>query len=307
MNPSMPARATVTGFFLMILTTALAATVLAQPSLDSLWPSDDGLRWTYAYSEINTAGPSVSGSATLQLQGTVMTAGGQAQVLIGQMDVSPAKAAATGGYGGVLGAIWQGRPDLRAAIAGRYGAPKTIVDWTPFFLHDGYFMKTATAIRMWQPSWNHATWTYLTDDLAVGATFTHQLVPELASDIFLHGTVGAVGVLVITPPDIFAGSVRLDYDIDLGQAAMQDESTGDFIGYVHGEYHGHVYYVPGIGPVEMLEERVPYVSVDCGPNPCPPEWLAQLGQVQSSRTLMLAQVPLATKNVSWSSLKAMYR
>ncbi len=154
--------------------------------------------------------------------------------------------------------------------------------------------------------WNHPTWTYLTSDLTPGATFVQQLIPEIVDDVFLYGAVGAVGVSVTTLAGTFDDAVRVDYLIDLGVNGSMDE-WGNLIGESHGEIRGHVHYVPGVGPVEMLEESLPYVSIDCGTNECPPEWIQWLGQVVETQTLSLSDAPVPTEDVSWSEAKALFR
>jgi hypothetical protein len=165
-------------------------------------------------------------------------------------------------------------------------------------------MKTAEAIQMWQPDFAHPTWTYLEDDFTVGSEFVHQLVPEFAEDIFLHGTVTAIDAVIETPAGTFTDAVEMTYLIDLGVGAVTDEN-GNLIGTVHGEVQGHVHYVPDVGPVELLEDYIPFVWIDCDGD-CPPEWEALLGVTVTSQTLELTSVPVATAPRSWSDVKALY-
>jgi hypothetical protein len=287
----------------------VAAPAAGQPALDTLWPNDDGLRFAYRYTWHDAMlGLDHASAAYLQLEGTALTAGGEAQVLLAEHGDLPAAArAGDPGVGGLLGLVWRARPDLRPALAGRVAAAKDAqAMWRPNLLHGGFFLKSAAAVQMWQEDWNHATWTYLTGDLTPGATFVHQLLPELADDIFLHGTVGAVGVGVTTLAGSFEDAVRVDYLIDLGLATNTDE-MGELVGVVHAEVRGHVHYVPDVGPVELLEEFLPYVTVDCGENDCPPEWTAWLGQVVRTQTLSLSQAPVPTADASWGGVKSLYR
>lgn len=287
----------------------VAAPAAGQPTLDALWPNDDGLRFAYHYTWHDAMlGLNHASAAHLQLEGTAMTAGGEAQVLLAEHGDLPAAArAGDPGLGGLPGLVWRARPDLRPALADRIAVAKDAqATWQPYLLHGGYFLKGAAAIQMWQDAWNHATWTYLTSDLAPGADFVHQLLPEIVDDIFLHGTVGAVGVGVTTLAGTFDDAVRLDYLIDMGQATYTDE-MGELIGVVHAEVRGHVHYVPGVGPVEMLQEFLPFVTADCGEGGCPPEWTAWLGEVVETQTLSLSQAPVPTADVSWGGVKSLYR
>lgn len=293
--------------FILLAAAALAWPALAQPDLADLWPNADGQRWTFTYTETPHVGAAFTSPAVLQLEGTTQTAGGPAQILLAWHDAPPAtRAGEPAGLAAFERAVWRARPDLRRALELRRNKTPAANTWDPLLLHDGYFMKGAANIRMWQPDWNHPTWTYLTSDLQVGATFTHQLIPELASDIYLHGTVEAVDDAVTTPAGTFTNAVRVAYLIDLGVSWAVDE-MGGIIGSVHGEIRGHVRYVPDFGPVELLEEHLPCVWIDCGPNECPPSWVELEGQVEVTRTLELTEAPTPVEPRSWGGVKALYR
>lgn len=295
-----------TSLFLLIAA-GLAATASAQPDLATLWPNADGQRWTYTYTETPLSGPAFTSPAILQLEGTTQTAGGTAQILLAWHDPSPlALHRAPSGLTSLERAVWHARPDLRRALELRRDKSAAATTWDPLLLHDGYFLKSAANIQMWQPDWNHPTWTYLTSDLQVGSTFTHQLIPELATDIYLHGTVEAIDDAVATPAGTFTNAVKVAYLIDLGVNTATDE-TGEVIGRVHGEIRGYVRYVPDFGPVELFEEHLPYAWIDCAPNACPPSWVELEGQVEVTRTLSLTEAPTPLEPRSWGEVKALYR
>jgi hypothetical protein len=280
---------------------------MAQPTLDELWPNVDGTRWEY---ELDYASEleSFTNPAALWLQGTVETAGGTAQVLYGEHAV-PVKAstALPALPDPVLAAVWRARPDLREAITARTGVSLTGSEpWWPILLHHGYFMKGATNIQMWQPDFDHPTWTYLTNNLTVGATFTQQLIPEFADDVFLHGTVESIDATVTTMIGTFEHAVRMGYVIDYGWSEETDE-FGNPIGLSRSETRGHVHYAPGVGPVEMLEDFIPYAEIDCSPSSCPPGWGDQLGQSFATITLSLTNRVVSIEDVSWGAVKALYR
>ena len=296
---------------LILLMLLVTTPVPAQPTMDQLWPNPDGLRLEYEYHWSDAiTGQSMVSPAYLRLTGTVETAGGTAQYLLaGHDDLPPPPVGAAPPVGGFLGAVWRARPDLRTAIEHRITqtGKDAAETWNPYLLHDGYFLKTATAVEMWQPDWDHATWTYLQSDISVGASFTHQLIPELASDIFLHGTVGAIGATVITPLTVYDDAVRVDYLIDMGQGVLMDEE-GNAIGTAHGEIRGHVHYVPGVGPVEMFEQFLPWETVDCGAGECPPgEWTGWVGQVVETESLAATAAPVPSEAVSWGEVKTLFR
>ncbi len=282
-----------------------ASGTFAQPTLDSLWPNDDGMYFAYQYHRSDLIeGVDYGGPAYLALEGYATTPGGEAQNLLGDHPASPAKAG--GRKPGLLASIHLARPDLRAAIERKLAGSTDARGWLPLFLHTGYFMKSVSAIQMWQDPWNHPTWTYLAGEIAPGETFSHQLVPEFADDIYLHGTVQAVDATVVTENGIYTNAVKVEYLIDYGISSWTDEN-GNLLGTAHAERWGHVHYVPGVGPVDLLEEFMPFVWADCGNEDCPPEISDWIGQVTEIQTLSLLQNPVAEEAASWGSIKSMYR
>lgn len=201
--------------------------------------------------------------------------------------------------------IWRARPDLRQAIEQRYAKSAGTEVRYPMLLHPGYFMKSSTSIQTWQPDWDHPTWTYLRDELYVGATFTHQLVPELADDVFLHGTVEALDATVMTPAGNFDDAVRLRYVIDYGWSEVVEEQ-GNPIGRFRGETRGHVHYVPDVGPVDLLEDFLPFVEVDCDPNQCPHEWTDLLGVSIATAQMSLTRLPVGVEAATWTAVKRLF-
>lgn len=299
-------------FMMLILVcagTLGGSAVMAQPSLDSLWPNSDGMRFDYEYSYTDLQHDvSIGGPAYLALNGYASTPGGEAQQLIGEHPYTELDKHDQGppALPGLLAAVWRARVDLRPAIEARYSSSGKRTYWQPLFLHDGYFMKTADRIEMWQDGWTHSTWTYLDGAPQIGTTFVHQLVPELADDIYLHGMLTSISATVETVSGTYHDAVKMDYVIDLGISELTDES-GTVLSMVHSEIRGHVFYVPEIGPVEMLQEMVPYVWVDCGDIPCSEEMMIWVGQVMEVTTLSLSRAPVANTDMNWSDIKAMYR
>jgi hypothetical protein len=296
---------------LLALTAAglLPAASIAQPSLDSLWPNPDGLRWDYVLTSVSTIIPedNFAVPAFMQLAGTAETAGGTAQVLLAQHELPPnGSLAAIPVSDPLLRAVWRARPDLRPALAAAASRPGPVVGWYPLLLSWGLFMKRAENIQMWQEIWDHPTWTYLTDDLALGASFTHQLIPELAADVFLHGTVEATDATVTTAAGVFEHAVRMGYVIDYGWSALVDEQQNE-IGTYRAETRGHVAYVPDVGPVDLHEDFIPLVEVDCGANPCPTEITDQVGDTVQTFTLDLTSLPVGVERSSWAQVKILYR
>jgi len=277
---------------------------LAQPSLSSLWPNVDGTRWEYRVTVLDPT-TNWTGAGTMRFDGSVETPGGTAQVLFASHP-TPRGAARAGG-GGILGAIWRARPDLRPALESKYGAQLTGEDsWWPLLIGPGYFMKAASALQMWQPDWNHPTWTFATSDLGVGSTFMQQLVPELADDVYLHGTVESIDATIATDAGTFEPAVRMGYVVDYGWSDGVDENQLP-IGRFRGEMHGRIHFAPDFGPVEEHEEFLPFVEIDCTPNTCPPAWTDLLGEVMATVDLSLTDTTVAVAERTFGQVKALYR
>ena len=286
---------------------SLVAVARAEVPLAPLWPNADGTHWEYEMHVTDLREDiDVDFDASLALEGTTTTPGGEAQNLIAVQQTSATDRAHTHpNLPPILLAVWRGRPDLREALEARSEGADAGGGWDPIFLHGGYLMKSTSNVQMWQNDWTHPTWTYLEAPVTVGHSFVHQLVPEFTDDVFLHGTVVAVDAEVTTPAGIFSGAVKLHYLVDLGVANLTDEG-GVWVGTTHAEYRGSVHYVPGVGPVDLLEELTPYVWADC-PNGCPPEVEDYVGVVTLTVTMVLAAPPTGVRPDSWGSVKALYR
>ena len=285
----------------------------AQPVLSTLWPNGDGTKWTYDFvgwdkgfdGQLTTVW---DGEATLTLAGTTTTPGGPAQNLVGWHTDANSKSGPR--MSALYRNLWRARPDLRTAIEARAAKEAqnatSAPSWVPLLLHDGFFMKLTDRIEMWQELSNHSTWTLLTDNLSVGHEFTHQLVPELADDVFLHGTVSSNDAVIVTPAGTFSNAVKMSYEIDYGVSDMTDD-MGTFVGKMTAVTNGHVSYVPGVGPVDMLEEFIPFASIDCNPQECPQEYLDRVGEVALHLTMSLQAGPVAVEERPWSYVKKLYQ
>jgi hypothetical protein len=293
----------------LLVLAAIAAPrpVSSQPTLESLWPNADGVRWDYSMSITDITGLNWNGPGSMRFDGTVPTAGGIAQVLVATHDTPVLKSNARPANA-ILAAVWRARPDLRPALAARYGDVSAGMGiWYPILLHDGYFMRTSAALQMWQEEWDHPTWTYATADLTLGAQFTQQLIPEIADDVFLHGTVESIDATVMTPAATFAHAVRMGYWIDYGwsEDVLPDGTpTGRFY---RSSTVGHVHFAPDTGPVEMHEEFILYSEIDCGTEACPPEWEDQLGAPFQSIDMALTASTVGVRASTFTQVKQLYR
>ncbi len=305
-----------TRLWLVGLSVLIHSPALAQPTLDSLWPNANGLRWDYEITIHDWLDGNLftTDTARMTLADTVETAGGTAQVLHATHAPLPFPAAlALAPLDPILRRVWRARPDLRGAIAARYGGVKVASNaWWPLLLQGCYFMKSDTTIDMWQteptlPS--EVIWRYLKSPLVVGATFELELIPSLNDSVFLRGTVVALDATVSTRDTTFANAVRMRYVVDYGWGACTNDE-GDSLGACHYETRGLVHYVPNVGPVDMLEDFV-HVESDSAclgccidPSGCPTPPGSSLQTITMS---LKGHGPVGVAPTTWTGVKRRYR
>ncbi|MEO5617727.1 MAG: hypothetical protein ABIS67_08145, partial [Candidatus Eisenbacteria bacterium] len=218
--------------------------------MNQLWPNDDGRAWRYdqRHQRFGVDPLLVDNQVRLLFEGpTVAPDGINAQYLRHELlsgSVAPALLA-----GDIadpfLRNLWSARPDLRVKI-------RASLDGTPcpaFAPAGAYavllngefaFLKTATEVAAWRCNLaNTRSWRWLISNLTIGSTFALQLIPDLSSDVFLHGTVAAVESAT-GPAGTFPGCVRVDYLIDYGASNCTD-SNGNVTGTSRGETRGYVH------------------------------------------------------------------
>ena len=194
---------------------------------------------------------------TLQFAGTITTvSGAKGQNLVSSLDGGPMPVQAAGSARAdrFLARVAAVRPDLRQRIEARIG--HTVIDAIdplPLFLAAGAWQKTVDWIGKYADLNTDLAWLYLENNLTPGHSFTLQLVPELADDVFLHGRVlGAV--TVETEAGTYEDALEVVYQIDYGVSQAAD-IDGSVVGYVRIFDVARVIYAAGVGPVES-EERV---------------------------------------------------
>lgn len=291
----------------LLLCLSIHAPAMAQTtSLDSLWPNEDGLRWTYdGYYEENVPGFELSAdfTATLTFDGTNGIGGQTAQNLIGRVDgdVVSKTAARPSGLGPLEARLWHARPDLRPALVAR--ATKAVDFWPFSILHpaDGNigFLKTESEIGDWRDDIAARSWLYVVEPIDVGPNFTLQLIPDLADNVFLYGAVAEAEVTVTVGSWTFDRAWVLEYTIDQGETTITDEG-GNVLGTQRWESTGSVTFVSGVGPVAM-DEQTEVAELDCPT--CPYEQ----GDVLSQGSLQLRAATVPTETSTWSELKARYQ
>ena len=252
-----------------------------EPTLENVWPNDDGRQWTYdftAFSWIDeTTAPTDSftiddvdslisvapgapagiedeaGVWRLQFDGNATTeSGAQGQLLRGTffVDGQPIRRQAVVEEGSWLRRIV---PPRRATIdeflARRVQGPGALL-----LGGDSVFEKNEAWIGTYGALDQNVAWKYLEANLEVGHTFSMQLVPALADDVFLFVRVRAVRDLE-TPYGTFPNTVSVDYLVDQGLQIITDEG-GEEIGRSRFYTFGRMEFAPEVGPVYALERII---------------------------------------------------
>jgi len=157
------------------------------------------------------------------------------------------------------------RPDLRARAtqlglreAAGEPTPRDLIE--PLFLHGYAWERTAAYIGTYGDLDQLLAWKFLESDLAIGHEFSHQLVPELADDIWLHARILSVG-RVETPAGRFRKAVTCLYYLDYGVAGVTDEDP-ESDAWARTLDVGTVTYAPNVGPVHSYERK--FIAVGDG-------------------------------------------
>jgi len=270
-------------------------------TMSNLWPNDDGRFWRYMtysrplepelfeYLPPNSTVPEITlGAARALLAQPVTVWGGvteqyQFQMqFVGMMttnsgvtaqnllesypDIVLSVASLTGSAfpERLRDRIAEARPDLRARL-GRPGADETgnARGWaaSPLFIHGYAWSKTTARIGTYGDVDTLLAWKFLESNIHPGHTFRHQLVPSLASGIWLLASIERV--VAVDLPDGVRASNALEvlYVVDYGVGVAVDA-----MGNVTGQYrqfdYGKVVYVPGVGPVSDIERRMAFLGAN---------------------------------------------
>jgi hypothetical protein len=288
----------------------LATPVLADPpTMDSLWPGDNGSSWSYAQHFTSTEAPPSDSRTRLFFDGTTVAPNGIAAQYLRQEMLSGfavATALESAVPDPLLRQVWVARPDLRERIAQVVAdspCPEDGPSGAHTLLLNGEFAwrKTSGEVAAWRCNLaDTRSWQWLDSDLTLGHQFTLQLVPDLADNVFLHGTVGAIEAATV-PAGTFNGCVRVDYVIDFGFTNCTD-AIGNVVGTARSETHGSIHFAPGIGPVKAAEEFVPNAEVT---GPC--DLGTPVGTPATTASMQMDSQPTPALHTSWGKLKAVYR
>jgi len=300
----------------LLTASALAATAAtASPpdillDLEQLWPHQDGDYWEYQQSYQLAAwmetGPDTSTTTVgLHFNGTISAVGKpDLQNLVEEVPVAAAPAPGPQGTSGsLLRTLWTVRPDLRPALAAgtslNAGPAAAQQDWwESILLHGGAFELTTDEIATWRTSLAMGkSWLFLASSLTqVGDSFQLQLIPDLAPDVYLTGTLA--GFESVTVPAGTYTCLRMDYLVDYGHAVCTSSTGPDSLGSFRAETAGSVFYAPGIGPVRSEEELTYHEVVgSCGVVP---------DEVAVHVVLELTSSTVPAKPTTWGRIKSRY-
>jgi hypothetical protein len=302
--------------------TPVGTTPPPDPTLENLWPNDDGRSWTYSlqprlwdiptftvYDSISQVPPVTlddvevlvlshpigantvidSGIFRLVFDDSLVTpSGARGQNLREELYLSqpsPQPVATSGANAGswtevansqttFLQRLARARPDLLPRLAavhpelaarqasGTNTPPRLDEVWLPLLLHGGAFEKTSEHIGNYGVLDLLLAWKFLERNLTPGHEFTHQLVPVLADDVFLHARLRAPRT-VQGPAGVFEKALEVLYLVDYGIGTVVD-SMGTDVGFTRIFDYGLILYAPTIGPVGGYERSI--VGVGDPPN-----------------------------------------
>lgn len=164
-----------------------------------------------------------------------------------------------------LAQLLRARPELRDRLAARVPSVRMELDalipeHPTLFLFGYAWIRTSSWIGSYGDVDTLLAWKYLTANLTPGSEFTHQLVPSLATDVFLHGRI-LTPQNIVTPAGTFRHATVCLYLVDYGISQGRDE-YGNPTGYSREYSYGTVTYVDGVGPVASYEQDLLSVGAD---------------------------------------------
>jgi len=268
-----------------------------QPTLAELWPNEDGRFWSYdgtmqvwgsdslptdlsptplplpsltllaqMADERTFPTPASTTGVTYRLQfaDSITTMSGVRRQNLAETLTPDAPALASAARPGAvfLRRLALARPDLRPRIAPYLDSAPAFAAglMQPLILHGYAWEKTVDWIGTYGDVDLLLAWKYLDGDLRRGHEFVHQLVPSLASDVYLRARVLGTST-VETPAGRYTNAIEVFYVIDYGVSEVTDES-GNSLGYSRSVGYGTIHFVPGVGPVASYER----VFSTYGPN-----------------------------------------
>ena len=221
------------------------------PTLDNLWPTDDGRGWSYAvverrwepeefvFSDSSAVPPPPDLPTLLEWLGTP-------RYPATFDEYSHSYSLTFAGVGttesGAIGQLLESQSDRD------HGHDQVGAAITPFLLHDGIWRKTTEWMGRFSDLTDVLTWKVLVSDLSPGVSFNH---PTLGSAV-LRGWI-LEEIDAITPVGTFPGSLRCVY-------LMYTPPTGGSTvfhpeGWRRHFYLGEIIFAPTVGPVYAYERH----------------------------------------------------
>lgn len=151
------------------------------------------------------------------------------------------------------------RPDLRARIAALTATPADAegMSWLPLFIHGYAWVKGPAWIGTYGDVDTLPAWKFLESNVRTGHTFRHQLVPSLASDVWLLASVERQVAVTVPGGAKVSNAIEVLYVVDYGVSVSVD-AMGNILGSFRTFDYGKVVYAPGVGPVSDVERRLAY-------------------------------------------------
>jgi hypothetical protein len=152
----------------------------------------------------------------------------------------------------ILGRAMPDRRGMQAPTVWPLDAAEDILSY-PLMIHGGFWEKNDAWIGTYCEIDTNLCWKFLTLDLEPGSEFTHQLIPGLTDQVFLHSRVlseedAEFGGLV------YPNALRCAYIIDYG-VTWTDMPPGH-AGYYRVYDYGVVVYAPEVGPIYSYERAL---------------------------------------------------
>lgn len=217
-------------------------------------------------------GQSTVGTLRTTFSGMVETPlAGQKQNLVATLDSIPP--AFRNEPFSLLKRIYWARPDLRTKMVAKrlippeFEATNSPENIGPIYEGSHYFEKKSNWIGYYGDLNADSSYTIAIAPLAVGAEFRHQLVPDLADDIWEYGWVAGTRT-VVTPAGTFRDAVRVIYFFDFGLSLTVDEQ-GDTLGTFRSYTIASLDLAPNVGPVyqrakDLLFPGYPWLGIEDG-------------------------------------------
>jgi hypothetical protein len=165
--------------------------------------------------------------------------------------------------------LYLARPDLKATLERLVEATPALQPFAPFYapdespaasvlkplyVHGGVWEKTSEWIGTYGVLDRLLAWKFLTANLNPGTEFSHQLIPSMADDVFLHCRV-LRRFEFSTEIGEFQNAIACLYVLDYG-ISIALNTEGQRLGYTRNFGYGVVIYAPTVGPVYSHERSV---------------------------------------------------